>query len=479
MGVTYIFEVDWTNTGTWVDITDYVLRAEVRYGKTGTEDRYLVGTAYLTLNNADGRFHNRNTASPYYPNILPGRPVRIRAYDGTTYYDVFNGFLVEIDPIGAEGQRVKMECHDALGFYKNSLAEIGLLENKRTDEVVTAYLDDIGVSLANRDIDTGQTVIQYAYASRKFGEAMRAVAEAEQGRIYVTREGKIRFESRHWRLQPAQQTVSWTITASDIQDAVAPLGWETVKNRITVTAHPVEIKSTAVLWKSQTVVEIPAGGNRDVWASFTDPDTEQLCAGKSVITPVATTDYTANSAPDGSGTDLTLQVSISMSAFSDKAKLTITNSASVNAYMTLLQVRGQPVVTRDISVRQEDSSSIASYGRRDMNISPAFLQDVDTAENMARFVLAMTKTPAGAIQIEMLIDNILPEALMSEISDRISVTDPYHYLSGDEFYIEGFVYDLVPGGNSRVTVYAKPADTTGGWFVVGYARAGETTRLAY
>ena len=52
---TYIFEVDWSNMGTWVDITDYVLRAEVKYGKTSTEDRYLVGATYLTLNNADGR----------------------------------------------------------------------------------------------------------------------------------------------------------------------------------------------------------------------------------------------------------------------------------------------------------------------------------------------------------------------------------------------------------------------------------------
>ncbi len=482
MTISYIVEVDWTNTGTWVDISQWALGETIQYGKHdgGDTSYYLIGSATIRLNNFDGRFHNRNTGSPYYPNILPARPVRVRAYDGTTYYDIFNGYLREIDPAGNQAKLVNMYCDGILGYYKESDVDSGFEQNKLTSEIVTAYLTAVGVPVAQQNVDTGQTTIQYAYLSRKLGKALNDVAAAEQGRIYGERGGKIRFESRHYRLQPAQQTVSWALTADKILDAKAPLGWETVINEWRVKTYPVEIKSSTTLWSLQDVVKIGAGETKTLWGSYTDPASGNSCGGTSVSTaPVAGTDYTANSASDGTGTDTTSDISITVTPFGDKVKNEVTNNGSASTYLLTLITNGQPVVAHDVEVRQIDSTSQNAYGPRVRKLAPKVLQDAELAESIGRFNLAITKDPTGPVWAKLLVSNNFPTVFTAEISDRVSVTDSVHYLSGDEFYIEGMSYELKPGGGSMAKLYLSPADTTGGWFVVGYAEVGTSTRLAY
>ena len=89
----------------------------------------------------------------------------------------------------------------------------------------------------------------------------------------------------------------------------------------------------------------------------------------------------------------------------------------------------------------------------------------------------------GPITLIIPIDSLsLPTALNVEISQRITVTSGTHYISAQDFYVEGIEYQIVNGEQQQpdtLTIYAEPADMLGGWFVVDYARAGETTRLAY
>ncbi len=482
MSISYVVEVDWANDGTWVDVSAWALGETIQYGKQhgGDESYYLVSTATISLNNVDGRFHNRNSGSPYYPNILPGRPVRVRAYDGTNYYDVFNGYLREINPAGQRVTRVEMVCDGILGYYRKSHVDSGFEQNKLTSEIVATYLTAAGVPTAKQDIDTGQTTVQYAYLSRKLGEALNDAAAAEQGRIYGERGGKIRFESRHWRLQPAQQTVSWTITADKILDAEAPLGWESVVNEWRVKAHPVEIKNSTTLWSLQGTVQIGMGETKILWGSYSDPDTGNACGGTNVVTaPAAGTDYTANSAEDGSGVDMASDLSVVVTPFGDRVKNEVTNNGTSSTYLLTLITRGQPVVAHDVEARQSDSASQGVYGPRVKELAPAVLQDAELAESIARFNLAMTKDPTGPVWAKMLISNNFPTVFTAEVSDRVSVTDSLHYLAADEFYIEGFAYELKPSGGSKATIFLAAADTTGGWFVVGYAVVGSTTRVAY
>jgi hypothetical protein len=84
----------YASSPTWTDVTAYVRgEVSVKRGRNYELGRTDAGTATLALENTDGRFSPLNTSSPYQPYVLPYRPIRITAFDGTTTYNIFRGFV--------------------------------------------------------------------------------------------------------------------------------------------------------------------------------------------------------------------------------------------------------------------------------------------------------------------------------------------------------------------------------------------------
>lgn len=80
---------------TWTDVTSYV-RSEVscKRGRNYELNKNEAGTASFSLENTDGRFSPLNISSPYYPYVLPYRPVRVTCTDAAgTVYSIFRGFV--------------------------------------------------------------------------------------------------------------------------------------------------------------------------------------------------------------------------------------------------------------------------------------------------------------------------------------------------------------------------------------------------
>lgn len=83
----------YASSPTWTDVTSYVDEVDTQRGRNYELDKTEAGTATVTLRNFDGRFDPTNTSSPYYPYVLPYRPLRVTAtYSGTTY-NLFRGFI--------------------------------------------------------------------------------------------------------------------------------------------------------------------------------------------------------------------------------------------------------------------------------------------------------------------------------------------------------------------------------------------------
>lgn len=99
---------DWTqstdytwdiNGLTWTDITSRVIgdKAQGRI-KIGRGRQYEIaqeetGEMTISLDNHDGVFTYGNTSSPYYPNVVPGVPVRVTAWWNGTQYPVGFGYV--------------------------------------------------------------------------------------------------------------------------------------------------------------------------------------------------------------------------------------------------------------------------------------------------------------------------------------------------------------------------------------------------
>jgi hypothetical protein len=83
----------WTDVSEWVELHDLIGGDHGRQDERSTAD---ANSLNLTLDNTDGRFTARRTASPYYPNVKVGRPVRVSVMTVTGHTSVrFVGFIDE------------------------------------------------------------------------------------------------------------------------------------------------------------------------------------------------------------------------------------------------------------------------------------------------------------------------------------------------------------------------------------------------
>lgn len=66
----------------WTDVSDYVElqdKITIGYGRQDEQAAASANKLTLTLDNRDGRFTPERSASPYYPNVKIGRPIRVTA----------------------------------------------------------------------------------------------------------------------------------------------------------------------------------------------------------------------------------------------------------------------------------------------------------------------------------------------------------------------------------------------------------------
>jgi len=81
------------SAGQWVDVSAYLRSFSTKRGKNRDLDQTEAGTATIVLRNDDRRFDPENAASPYYPNVLPMRHIRLRAVYSSVTYELWRGFV--------------------------------------------------------------------------------------------------------------------------------------------------------------------------------------------------------------------------------------------------------------------------------------------------------------------------------------------------------------------------------------------------
>lgn len=80
-------------TPAWIDIGERLKQFTVHRGRPDDQSAFSPGQATITLNNEDRAFDPQYASSPYYPNVVPMRRIRIRATWAGVVYDVFNGYV--------------------------------------------------------------------------------------------------------------------------------------------------------------------------------------------------------------------------------------------------------------------------------------------------------------------------------------------------------------------------------------------------
>jgi hypothetical protein len=252
-------------------------------------------------------------------------------------------------------------------------------------------------------------------------------------------------------------------------------------NASIIRAHPVITDtSLKVLYKLGTPLFIPAGQTVPFSAHYTDPSGLSQVSGTNMQAPVATTDYLANTASDGSGTNKTADLAVTATYYGDTVYYSIKNNATVGVYVTFLQARGYGIYYgNSIESTIDDAESQAEYGYFPFQFDMKYQKDTYLADMYGKAVIEEYKSPKSRITkmnyLANLNKNHLVSFLMLTIGSLILGTEDRSNIS-NHYYITDRAFTIKQGGIIHVEYGVKQNDSylSGGLEPVTVEFAGTT-----
>lgn len=501
--------IDWDNDRLFAnaesDISDDIISVpNYDYGRayaSQQKGRAIAGRLEVRLRNDSNKYSRFNTGSPIAGLILPNRRVRLRGdRAGGGKQTLWEGNLDDIQPLPRKGgaHRARLTALGPLGQLQAERTYVDQRTTILTGTAVTAVLDANGFPAADRTIDPGQTTMDRWFPGvGEFGaSAVRDVEETESGFMREDKDGKLAYEDRHHRLKGAHLTSQ--ATYSDVLGAALavekiperdPL--KEVANIITAKVRRWTTTGTIVLWTLHETgansTPIPAGVTRVLVAHYPSPDAPTQNSGAaSWITPLATTDFTANSQADGGGTDLTADITIgALVEGTDQVEIPVTNTAGVTAFLTFFQARGTALQEDNpATVQHTSSASKTKYGARRYALPAKFIPNTTVADDYVHYVASQLDEPFPVIGVEFIAnqsDAMIDEVLNRDVSDRVTVDakDKSGLGIDEDFFVEHIRVSISQGQLVKYAAQLSPATVLGNIIVLDTGPELDTGILGY
>jgi len=466
---TYALYVDWNNDGDYGDAGEDIsadwMQITITRGYSSPLARYpTVGRMTVILRNAAKTYSPPETAA-----ARPRLPVRLTmTYDGDTV-TLFEGWVQTLRPdYGTSlARRAVMECVDAIWLLDQFEGEIALQTNVYADDVIssvvaavytppsTAYDSGINLFPTAADRWTGQ-LLSWASSSGSGSGVVRRVSASgkiqdacvsDWGRFFISKAGVPTYYNRH--KMPFDSTTALTLD-DDMVGLDYGMSADSVRNYIEVTCHPRKVGTTyEVLGQldQNNAPMIEDGDSVTFDIAFRDPANSAVrLGGKSVITPVATTDFTVTDDEAGEGNDDTGDITPSMTAYGDHAEITLANAAGHPVWVQSLRVRGLAVRSLEaVTVVASEASDVVQR----LRIDAALMSNPIHAQNLADWLLSYYKDPLHNIQGVTILANsnatLMAAVRDLELMDRVVITETQTGLSAQAGYIYAMRHTIEPG----------------------------------
>lgn len=517
----------------WEELPDVLINSpiEIRRGNDGTTQKDRVaqtGTMDFRLNNADDNseellgLYSTNNA-----NVLQGWRVGIPVRCVVTYagndYTLFVGVIDVIQPLsGKYGNRyVVVSCTDWMEEAARSRIQgLPLQINERSSSIFSVVAEAVERQPEGGfNIRPGADIFPYALDSAHDGELnamseFQRIAQSELGRIWVSRDGIVNFEGRHYR--PNIQTLFISLTDEDILGTSGGVesgrGREDVINQAQVTVHPrrVDPTPTTVLFELAGSKKIERGTSAEINILLRDPESRATrVGGLGMVQPVPNTDYTFNTLQDGTGTNITLQLSIvvtqadgTVGYSANGGKATITNNGPLDGFLTKLQCRGRGIYDYEtVIVTSSSAASKTKYGGAGFPFDMPYQDDFRVAQDAAAFIVQQSKELLTQIRGVRFMgnneDRLMLAALQGDVSHKISLEETVigsnatlltgedesqvQQIQANKFFINSVQLTIGERGHITAQWMLEPADPFSYWIleVPGFTELDITTRLAY
>jgi hypothetical protein len=224
---------------TFVDLTSIVESVNITRGRNRQLDQFNAGTATIAFNNQTEILNPTNTASPYYPFVLPRCPVQILANGIPIYTGLVTDWNLDYDISNKD--MMYASCADNFTVLANQALNAVTPSAQATGTRINTILDLTEINYQGaRSIDTGSSTLG-AFAIDQDTVCLnylQQVNTSEQGYLFMSANGTLTFKGRSSVLNPvAGATFNTDGTGLPYQTLVNQYGDELLYNYI-ITQSP-------------------------------------------------------------------------------------------------------------------------------------------------------------------------------------------------------------------------------------------------
>lgn len=480
MTISYTVEADFDRNGSYeTDLTGDVenpgsgITIDRGFGKDGI---YQISKVSIVLSNRAGTYSFGNSASALYGKLVPGVPIRVKATYSATDYVYWTGYIQRYVVSGVAAGQVPLctlECSDLADYLAQFTPVNVSLAERTTAAAYTAIAAAAGLSGGDYSFGGLQTLPLHWVRNADALTAMAQVQQSEMGgQWYIDADGVIQGESRASRLG---------ISVDDT--------WGDGTN-IMPSAASVEVSDADLISKASVQAQIFVE-DRDEQVIFAfsrnaanpTPDSLAIAAGQTygpvsldyptLVETVAAQesgeDYTFNTAIDGTGTDITSDLTVTMTEQGAGFQLTLKNGNASTGYVTKFEKKGlahnyvpdRPIFTYSLPISGDKTE-------RGITVQLPFADDSGNARDFAVQLVRTWRYPYPRLK---LLFNAGKHAdatvamLSVELGDLIkykdtSVTTMTRTYSDDWWYVEHIRHVINPswaGQNFQTEVTMVPS----------------------
>ena len=486
--------IEYHDGADWVDISSYVvsdIRGSSGFNTAGIDDRLAtLGILEIVLNNADRKFtpYGGDTVHsiPTLTGWRKGARLRVRVVVGGKSHTLWAGYVSDIkSDDGLWGNRrahvTATDWIDVSARYPMKGSDI--LTNQTIDSAATDLLTRLSIQPEATDFDAGDEIFPAVFSDVK--NKTKAISElhkllaSELGYGYVKKDGTLRIENSTARrgtraltevsVHPSLLDTLELIDGDDFElidgdlllldetetvqlsTTAERLGIETnndqTLNSAFVKAYPVKIDtSLVVVFSLGQPLAIAAGQSVTFTGKYTNPIGGNPISATNLQTPVSTTDYLFNSLSDGTGTDLTADLTVTATYYGDLVDYVLANSSASLGYVTLLQARGYGIYfDSSIEGYVSDSDAIDSDGDYSATLDQKYKRDLYAGLAYAKSAVELGKNPKSRVVSARFLANLNEHHMMAcmeidtgsliSIYDNRSEMTKWHYIFSRAFVI--------------------------------------------
>ena len=437
-----------------------------------------------------------------------GIGVRLTIVSASVTYTKFVGRLavLAVEPNVRGSWLTLCTAYDYLDeCLRTTLKRVAVQTGKRGDEIYDVIIAAMPSAPGSTTSGTGRETYALALDARSPEEGLSVLGELQKLAMseagYVYGKGTVTaanaqamvYESRTERA--TKNTAQTSFDDDDLQGITVTRSRETVINSMKVRTHPRRKDSANVVLytmrdaavSDDSALYLTAGSSLTFTCPYTDPDNRnRRVAGTSMVTPAITTDYLANANADGSSTNLSSSLGVSMTFGGTSAVAVLTNNhASSSLYVTKFALRGLGIYDEQTSLHeQEDAASQAAFGQRTYIYDATYQLDPAKGDSFARHFLGVYKDAQQSAESVTILANrsaaLMLAALAREPGDRIDISETQSAID-EGYFIQSVTLTITPASRIVCSWGLTPASRIRYWLIgtAGASEVGTNTVIGF